>query len=108
VKAMSRELTPVTGVVLDERIEFTLGELCSVCDISVQTVIELVDEGVLEPRGDRPDSWRFRGTELRRLQTALRLTRDLRLNYAGAALVLELLDELDELRRQLRLLSSGL
>jgi chaperone modulatory protein CbpM len=95
-------MTIVTGVVLDERIEFSLGELCRNCGVSVETVIEMVDEGLLEPQGGQPDSWRFRGTELRRMQAALRLAQDLRVNYAGAALALELLDELDQLRRQLR------
>lgn len=99
---MSTQMTTVTGVVLDERIEFTLGELCRNCGISVETVIEMVDEGLLEPEGELPDSWRFRGTQVRRVQSALRLTQDLRVNYAGAALALELLDELDHLRRQLR------
>jgi chaperone modulatory protein CbpM len=101
---MIRRTTIVTGVVLDERIEFSLGELCQSCGVSAETIIEMVDEGMLEPLGASPDSWRFRGLELRRVQSALRLNRDLRVNYAGAALALELLDELDELRRQLRYL----
>lgn len=97
-----RTTTIVTGVVLDETIEFSLGELCRCCGVSAETVIEMVDEGLLDPLGYGPEDWRFRGPALRRAQAALRLSHDLRVNYAGAALALELLDELEELRRQLR------
>lgn len=97
-----RTTTIVTGVVLDETIEFSLGELCRCCGVSAETVIEMVDEGLLDPLGYGPEDWRFRGPALRRAQAALRLTHDLRVNYAGAALALELLDELEDLRRRLR------
>jgi chaperone modulatory protein CbpM len=65
-------------------------------------VIEMVDEGLVEPAGAGPEDWRFRGPALQRVQTALRLSHDLRVNLAGAALALELMDERDDLRRQLR------
>jgi len=100
--------TIVTGVVLDDRVSFSLGELCRQCGISAETIIEMVDEGVLEPLDGEPGSWRFAGTALRRAQTALRLREDLRVNLAGAALALELMDELEILRRRLRRLESEL
>ena len=40
----------------------------------------------------------------RRARTAIRLQRDLDINLAGAALVLELLDEIDTLRSRLHVL----
>jgi len=43
--------------------------------------------------------WRFTYTEIRRVQTAVRLQRDLRINLPGCALALDLLDELEELRQ---------
>jgi len=39
---------------------------------------------------------------LQRARTALRLTHDLELNAPGAALVLDLLDQIDTLRARLR------
>ncbi len=38
---------------------------------------------------------------MKRVRCAMRLTRDLGVNYAGAALALDLLDELDLLRARL-------
>lgn len=94
--------TVITGVVLDERVSFSLGELCRSCGVNAELVIEMVDEGVARPCGSDPSEWRFEGEAVRRIQTALRLTEDLRVNLAGAALALDLLDELEALRRRLR------
>jgi chaperone modulatory protein CbpM len=88
-------------ILLDERVRFTLVELCDVCRISADYVLEVVDEGILEPEGSEPAQWRFCASDLRRLQTALRLQRDLRVNLAGAALALHLLEELEALRARL-------
>ncbi len=103
---MAKRTTVISGVVLDESVDFSLGELCQYCGVGVEVLIDMVDEGLLEPIGSGPDNWRFPGSALQRAQTALRLTHDLRVNLAGAALALELLDELDSLRRQLRLLQD--
>lgn len=92
------ELRVVTGVVLDEAVCFSLGELSRYCDVSAELLIEMVDEGVLVPEGRVPSEWRFRGPQLARAQVALRLAEDLRVNLPGAALALELMDELEQLR----------
>lgn len=88
------------GVLLDERVRFSLVELCEVCRISADYLLEVVDEGIIEPEGASQAQWRFRADDLRRLQTALRLQRDLRVNLPGAALALDLLEELETARRR--------
>jgi chaperone modulatory protein CbpM len=87
---------------LDEQTEYTLREVTRICDVPADQIVELIAEGICSPRGEQPPEWRFSGTTVVRMQTALRLQRDLGLNHAGAALVLELLDDLTELRRRLR------
>ncbi len=98
---MSNALKLVTGVVLDENVQFTLVELCCLCESNAEYIIELVDEGLLEPEGSSTPDWRFDSKALKRLQKTIHLQRDLRVNLAGAALVLDLLDEVEELRRKL-------
>jgi chaperone modulatory protein CbpM len=92
----------ITGIVLDEQCTFTLAQLCRACAVSADTIIELVDQGVIEPSGSDCRHWRFRATSLYRVRTSLHLIRDLGVNPAGAALAMELLDEIETLRRQLR------
>lgn len=68
---------------------------CAVCRISADYALEVVDEGIIGPEGAEPTQWRFRATDLRRLQ------RDLRVSLPGVALALHLLEELDTTRRRL-------
>ena len=95
-------ITVVHGVLVEDDVQFTLVELCRVCAADAEQVIALVDEGVLTPSGAAAHEWRFGGTTLQRARAALRLTRDLDLNAAGTALVLDLLDQIEALRAQLR------
>ena len=94
----------LTGVVIDETIEFDLDELCRVCGVSTEWLITLVEEGVLEPEGSDHRNWRFNGNCLRRVRIARELETDLGVNLPGAALALELLDEVERLRKHIALL----
>ena len=85
---------------LDEERAIPLAEFCGASGLLESLVVELVREGILEPHGDEPLHWRFSGACLARAQRALRLKRELELNWAAVAFVLPLLDELKELRRQ--------
>lgn len=87
---------------LDEHAALSLDELCRACAMPTTLIIELVEEGVLTPQGPAPESWVFSGLHLRRASVAQRLLNDLGLNLPGAALALQLLDEIDDLRAQLQ------
>ena len=92
--------------ILEEQTQLTLADLCRACAVHAERIIELVDVGVLEPLGREPARWRFGGTSLHRARMALRLQRDLDIDLAGAALALELLDEIESLRSRLRALGG--
>jgi chaperone modulatory protein CbpM len=74
----------ISGTVLDENIEFSLKELCRMCRVGPETVLEMIEEGIIQPRGEVKSNWRFR--------------QDLRVNTPGAALALDLLEEIERLR----------
>ncbi len=101
---MSRELDILQGVLLDETFQVGLEEVERLCGLDRATLETLVCEGLLPPRGGTPGEWRFSGPEVRRLQRALRLRRAFELDWAATALTLELLDEIERLRREIRLL----
>lgn len=103
---MRREKEPQVGILLDDTVEFSLSEVCRICHVHAEVVIQLVEVGALEPRGKEPSQWRFTGHAIRRLERAMNLQRDLDVNLAGAALALELLDEIDHLRDRLRILEG--
>jgi len=93
------ELTLLSGMLLDEDLDLGLGELCRVCNVHAELVMEMAEEGLIVPLGAQAQEWRFAGIDVRRVQIALRLQRDLGVNVPGAALAVELLEELEELRR---------
>jgi chaperone modulatory protein CbpM len=92
----------ITGVIVEESTELSLSELSRACATSTEWLIELVDEGVLEPAGRKPTNWRFSGASLKRARTARRLHEDLKINMAGVALALELIEEIEVMRERLR------
>lgn len=79
----------------------TLGDLCRACGVHAEWIAALVEEGVLEPRGRGMAQWRFTGGSVRRVQMVMRLQRDLQINLSGAALALELVEEIRALRARL-------
>jgi len=102
------ELVHITGLILEEETGLSLHDLSRACAAQADSIIELVTEGVLSPAGAAPEHWRFTGAHLQRARVALRLQGDLGVNPAGAALALELLDELASLREKvLRLEATG-
>ena len=98
----------LSGDIVEEGLEVSVQDLCRMFAVEERHIVELVEEGVLGTQGavsvvevDRTE-WRFHGAQLRRARIALRLERDLGINVPGVALVLELLDELEQLRRERR------
>ena len=91
---------------IDEQFEFSLADLCQSCTVHAETIIAMVEEGMLSPAGSSPTEWRFTGNEQRYVEITLHLQRDLRVNLPGAALALELMEENERLRRKLRIRDS--
>jgi chaperone modulatory protein CbpM len=67
-----------------------------------QLVRRLVALGLIEPRGGTSVAPLFRSGDAVLLARAVRLRRDLGLNFAGAVLASELLARIDELEARLR------
>jgi len=92
----------LSGHVLDESETLTLTEISCACRVRKDEIIELVEEGIIEPRSPGRSDWSFPASELRRAHRAIRLQRDLEINLAGVALALDLLEEVEALRARLR------
>ena len=92
---------PMTGTLFDETAMMTLRDLSRICSVDERHIVEFVEEGVLNVIEVRSE-WHFTGDVLRRARLAVRLERDLELNLAGVALAVELIEEIEQLRRQLK------
>jgi chaperone modulatory protein CbpM len=93
---------------LDDSTPYALRELCELCGVHAELVIEMVDAGVLTPVGSAPSAWQFSVQATIRLQKAQRLRRDLDMNLAGVAVALDLIEDLDQARKRLKTLERRL
>ena len=92
----------LSGAILEESADLTVKDLSRMCAVEERHIVEFVEEGVLNVVEVNTTEWHFTGAALRRARLALRLERDLELNLAGVALALQLMEELEALRRELK------
>jgi chaperone modulatory protein CbpM len=86
-----------TVELIGEQTTLTVADLCRSCAVEAEMIEAMVEEGILEPAGQRRHHLFFHASSLRRTRVTLTLQRDLGVNLAGAALALELLDRIAEL-----------
>ena len=89
------------GVCLTDDNALDLEAFAAACGTEVEFVRLLVDEGLVLPVTDQP-TWRFGGEELARVRRIRRLQRDFEANLQSVAVMLDLIDEIERLRSQLR------
>lgn len=89
-------------------VHLDLAEFCEATDLSDVYVIEIVEHGILEPQGKQPKDWRFNDYELSLAKRAAKLRHDLELEWEGVALALDLLEEVQQLRAENRMLKQRL
>lgn len=104
---MANEVIEISaGIIVEDGENISMAELCRRCTLSAERTISMIEYGVVEPLN--PDEivsrWRFPGDSVLRIQTVLRLERDLNINLEGAALALDLLDEIKALRQSVKYL----
>jgi chaperone modulatory protein CbpM len=97
------------GEIFEDGPALSVNELRRMFAVEERRIVEWVEEGVISvlatdaaQRRFDASEWRFGGAQLRRARIAVRLERDLGVNAAGVALVLELLEELEQFRRDHR------
>ncbi len=105
---MTKEIEAFTAEIVDEATQYGLKDICEVCGVHAERVVEMVEAGIIQARGDKPTSWRFSAVSVMRSRRALRLQRDLEINAPGLAVTLELLDEVESLRAQVHSLTQQL
>jgi len=89
------------GVCLADEQALDIEAFAAACGTEVGFVQLLVDEGLVRPVVEQP-AWRFGGEELARVRRIRRLQRDFEANLQSVAVMLDLIDEIERLRAQLK------
>ena len=87
---------------LQDDVALTLEELCTSCAVTREWVVTRVHEGLLPLEPGAPDAWRFGSRHLWRARAMHRIERDFDAAPELAALVADLLEEIEALRARLR------
>jgi chaperone modulatory protein CbpM len=91
----------VSSVVLVGDHAMALDMFASACETDASTILILVEEGLVFPQ-TLDSVLCFDGEALARVRKVLRLQRDFEANLQSVAVMIDLLDENDRLRAQLR------
>jgi len=81
-------------------LQFQLKDLCRATQLSEKTIIEIVEQGIVEPAGESPEQWTFNTHMITVTKKAYRLHQDLEVDWPGIALAIHLIDELEQLRKE--------
>ncbi len=100
--AANKALIPMAELVAS----LSLTDLSRMSGSSADWIIDLVEEGILEPLGSDRRAWRFESSSVTVIRRVQRLQGDLRINLAGVAVVLTLSDENAQLKKRLRQLEG--
>ncbi len=80
----------------------TLEQLAALCAVEPEWIIRHIEDGLLEPLPQHSNEWRFSSTSLLRVRRIVVLERDFEAVPELAALVADMQEEIDALRRRLR------
>lgn len=92
--------------VSEQWFSLTLEEVSQSFGVSRETIVTIIDEGIIKPSGERESEWVFDNQAICIIRKFLRLQNDLGVNFAGAALAIELMDEIEQLKLKIQQLSS--
>lgn len=84
----------------EKSVQFSVREFTRITGMSTEVLVEIVEEGIVEPGGENPENWRFDTQMLCVVKKASRLHDDLDIDWNGIALVLELLDRMQTLHME--------
>jgi chaperone modulatory protein CbpM len=93
----------------DNHIEISLSEICQAVELSEQKFAQLVENDIVQVKGADPSVWVFDITMVSIAKRAVRLHRDLDLDWSAISVIVELIEQRDQLtieneslRRQLQ------
>ncbi|MBJ8497470.1 chaperone modulator CbpM [Acinetobacter oleivorans] len=87
--------------VVDEQSTFDLQQFAQACGQSPEWIIQLIEYDILSV-DNTPEAHQFIGEDVARARKAYRLQRDFDASLAAVAVMLDLIDEVQQLRKQLK------
>lgn len=87
--------------IIEEQLSFDLKHFATVCGQSPEWILQLLEYDILPPRAEH-QIHQFFGDDISRAQQAYRLQRDFDASFSAVAMMLDLIDEVRQLRRDMK------
>ncbi|KTC88599.1 chaperone modulator CbpM [Fluoribacter dumoffii] len=94
----------IIGVLIEETTSISFKEVCQKYHIPKELLIEMVEYGLFSTSTTKTEQLKLTQKDLRKIESAFRLHRDLGINLPGVALALDLLEKIDQLNDELNIL----
>jgi chaperone modulatory protein CbpM len=99
-----KEQNLITGMLIEETFTSSFNEVCHKYHIPKELLLEMVEYGLFSTKTTKIEQLKLTQKDLQTIETAFRLHRDLEINLPGVALVLELLERIDQMNEELNIL----
>ncbi|MCE0724318.1 chaperone modulator CbpM [Legionella resiliens] len=91
------------GVLVEETTTISLTEVSQKYHISKELLLEMAEYGLFSCKTMKAEHIKLNQNDLRKMESAFRLHKDLGINLPGVALALELLEKIDQLNEELNI-----
>ncbi|HBI82730.1 MerR family transcriptional regulator [Orrella sp. NBD-18] len=92
-------VTVCTALLVDHEAPVTADELARFCNQHIDWVVTLVEQGIVTATvGQQREHWRFASQAVTRARSVARLQRDFEVNPDAAALMIDLMEEIRQLK----------
>ncbi len=92
------------GMLIEESETITYTEVCHKYNIPKKLLVEMMEHGLFSNKSMHVEQLNLNQKELRRIESAFRLHRDLGINLPGVVLAIELLEKIEKLDNELHIL----
>lgn len=96
----------IEGLIFEKKLTFI--EVCNDLHVSKKFVIDLIEHGLLEQNVDDVEKLSFDEELIQKIMKAQKFHEQLNVNTPGVLVILDLLDELEEVRSELEILKRHL
>ncbi len=94
----------IEGVLIEETETFSYLEVCHKYNIPEELLSELMEYGLFSNKSSQLEQLKLNAKELHRIESAFRLHLDLGVNLPGVVLAIELLEKIEQLDNELKIL----
>lgn len=74
--------------------------ICQAACVSESCLIEIVEHGIVEPKGECLSDWMFDLQAISLVRKAIRIQRDFELDWSATALAIDLLEKIEQLNAE--------